>query len=164
MAAEHEQPGVSGTYFLQIDGIPGTSTNIRHQREIEIESYSLGVMTAEAVPGGGGGGGAGKPEFIDFSFTKAPDSTSPLIFKSAVTGTHHKKAVLTADKGGDQPQTYLKITMEDVIVSGFSTSGQSEDSSSEEVSLDYGKITMSSLAPDGTFVTTCWNRKTAKAC
>ena len=49
-------PKTSAVY-LQLDGIPGESTDHRHKGEIDLESFSLGE-TNFATPGHGGGMGA----------------------------------------------------------------------------------------------------------
>jgi type VI protein secretion system component Hcp len=38
-------------YFLKIEGIAGESTDAKHKGEIEVESFSWGVPSAEVVPG-----------------------------------------------------------------------------------------------------------------
>ncbi|MEV6105093.1 type VI secretion system tube protein Hcp [Streptomyces sp. NPDC051940] len=163
-AAEPDQRVPRTTLFLKIDGIPGESTADKHRGEIEIYSYSLGASQS-GTGGAGGGGGTGKVTFSDFTFAKTTDSASPLIFKSVATGTHHKEAVLTAEKGRGRPQPYLTIRLQDVLISGISSAGQEAGTApTDKVTLDFAKVTMTSRAPDGSLVSTCWDVKTSRSC
>ena len=57
------------------------------------------------------------------------------------TGEHLKSALLTCRKAGKDQQEYLKVKMTDVVVSGFQTTGGSNNQPAvDQVSLDFGKI------------------------
>src|SRR3546814_7601784 len=90
--------------------------------------------------GRGGGGGTGKAEFSDINFSKQADKFSPKLVKAAAEGEHIKEVVLTCRKAsgkGGQVE-YLKVTMNDVMVSSYQTggsSGRSEEHTSELHSL-----------------------------
>jgi type VI secretion system secreted protein Hcp len=128
-------------YFLKIDGVDGESTDDKHKGEIDVVSFSWGV-TNSGTAGFGGGQGAGKVVPHDLSFVKVIDKASPTLFIGCATGQHYKNAVLVVRKAGGGQQEYLKITMEDVFVSSFVTSGTGGDSivPSESISLNFGKI------------------------
>ncbi len=131
-------------YFLKLDGVPGESTDHKHKEEIDVESWSWGV-TQSGTAGHGGGSGAGKAVPQDFHFTKKHDKASPVIFINCTTGKHFKSAVLTARKAGEGQQEYLKITMEDVMVSSYQVGG-SEGSNIvpiDQVSLNFSKLEIS---------------------
>src|SRR3546814_2383573 len=81
--------------------------------------------------GRGGGGGTGKAEFSDINFSKQADKSSPKLVKAAAEGEHIKEVVLTCRKAsgkGGQVE-YLKVTMNDVMVSSYQTGGSSGASS-----------------------------------
>lgn len=122
--------------FLKIDGIEGGSANAKHKGEIELESYSLGLSNSGDT-GGGGGGGQGKVVFQDFHFMKYADVSSAKLFEGAATGKHFRSAVLTVEKRrGNTP--YLVVTMTDVLVSSFSSSGATgSEVPLESVSLNF---------------------------
>lgn len=112
-------------YFLKIDGISGESTDDKHKGEIEVESFSWGV-TNTTLTRAGGGAGAGRAQFQDLAFNTRVSKASPSLFLKCATGEHIKQAVLTAttmDAKG-QSQEFLKITLSDVLVSSYQSSGQ----------------------------------------
>lgn len=134
---------MSSDYLLELDGIKGESMDEKHKDKIEIDSFSWGVSNAGNM-GRGGGGGTGKADFQDLTFTKETDKSSPLLVKAAASGEHIKKAVLTARKAGGKggQVEYFKITLEDVMVSSFTTGGNSGSSSIpiDSFSLNYTKM------------------------
>lgn len=134
---------MASDYLLELEGIKGESLDEKHKDKIEIDSFSWGVSN-DGNMGRGGGGGTGKANFQDLHFTKQTDKSSPLLVKSAASGDHIKKAVLTARKaGGKAGQVeYFKITLEDVMVSSFTTGGNAGSSSIpvDQFSLNYTKI------------------------
>ena len=134
---------MASDYLLELDGIKGESTDEKHKDKIEIDSFSWGV-TNDGNMGRGGGGGTGKANSQDLHFTKQTDKASAKLVAAASSGEHIKKAVLTARKaGGKAGQVdYLKITLEDVMVSSFQTGGNSGNSSIpvDSFALNYTKI------------------------
>ncbi len=134
---------MASDYLLELDGIKGESLDEKHKDKIEIDSFSWGVSNAGNM-GRGGGGGTGKADFQDLTFTKQTDKASPLLVKAAASGEHIKKAVLTARKAGGKggQVEYFKITLEDVMVSAFTTGGNAGGSSIpvDSFSLNYTKL------------------------
>ena len=134
---------MASDYLLELDGIKGESLDEKHKDKIEIDSFSWGVSN-DGNMGRGGGGGTGKANFQDLHFTKQTDKSSALLVKSAASGDHIKKAVLTARKAGGKAGQgdYLKITLEDVMVSSFQTGGNAGSSSIpvDSFALNYTKI------------------------
>ena len=124
--------------FIKIDGIPGESKGDKHVDEIDVLSYSWGVtQTGSSVIGGGGG--AGKASFDDLTFSHNLDKASPKLLVFSASGEHIPKVVLTVRKAGTDPQEYLKITLEEVLVSSVKQSG-SGDRPTETVTLNFAKI------------------------
>src|SRR5258705_5385585 len=105
--------------FLKLDGIEGESTDAAHKGEIEVLSFSWGVNQTGSLVGGGGSG-AGKASFQDLHFNTIVSKASPRLFKACATGEHIKKASLSMRKaGGRQQQEFLKIELEEVLVSSY---------------------------------------------
>jgi len=105
-------------FFLKIDGIEGDSQDDKHKNEIHISSISMGATNA----GSGGknqGSGTGKAQVHDIHITKEVDKSTPNIFVNCVSGKHHKTATITARSAGEKPHEYLKITLEEVFISGY---------------------------------------------
>jgi type VI secretion system secreted protein Hcp len=126
-------------WFLKIDGIAGESADVGHKGEIEVLSWSWGV-TNPAGPAGGSGGGSGLPGFSDFVFSTQLSKASPRLFLAAVTGSHHRSAVLTGVRGAVGGSEFVRYTLSDVMVTS-DRHGDSEASvPTEEFALGYAKI------------------------
>ena len=124
---------------LKIDGIEGESQD--KKGEIDILSFSVGA-TQSGTSAQGGGGGAGKVSFSDISVTKHVDKASPKIFEACATGKHIPKAVISVKKAGGSQEEYMKWTLSDVVISGYSTSGSNngDEIPMEQVSFNFAKI------------------------
>lgn len=89
----------------------------------------------------GSGGGAGKANVQDLSFTKYVDASSHALLLACSKGSHQDKANLVVRKAGGTPLEYIKIEMEDVIVTSVSTGGSGgEDRLTENVTLNFSKV------------------------
>ncbi|MDG3005786.1 Hcp family type VI secretion system effector [Paludisphaera mucosa] len=128
-------------YFLKIDGVDGESTDSKHKASIDVESWSWGE-TNSGDAATRGGMGAGKVAMQDFHFVMRVNKATPKLFEKCATGEHIKKAVLTCRKAGKDQQEYLKVTLEDLIVSSYQTggSGHGEVVPVDQVSLNFSKI------------------------
>ena len=127
-------------YFLKIDGIPGESADSKHKDEIQLESFSFG-NTQAGGHGFGGGGGTGKAQFQDLHFSMHVNKASPKLFLACATGEHIKKAVLVARKAGKDQQEYYKVTLTDLLVSSYQSSGAGGSPLPvDSVSLNFAKI------------------------
>jgi type VI protein secretion system component Hcp len=94
---------------------------------------------ATGAHGPGGGGGAGKVAVHDISITKKIDKSSPLLFKACANGKHFPTVVLTMRKAGKGQETYLTITLTNVLISSYQTGGHA-DQPTESLSLNFTKI------------------------
>jgi len=137
--------------FLKLDDIKGESVDDGHKDEIDVLSWSWG-MSQSGTTHSGGGGGAGKVSVNDLSITKNVDKGSPILALSCCNGKHFKKAVLTVRKAGEKPLEYIKITMEEILVSAISTGGSGgQDRITENVTFNFAKFKMeyTPQKPDG---------------
>ena len=124
--------------FLEIDGIPGESTDSKHPGTIEIDSWSFGET--QTISASGGGGGAGKVSMQDIHFmSKTVDKSSAKLFLFCATGEHIKSATLFVRKAGGSVD-YLQIKLTDVLVSSYQTGGSGEELPKESLSLNFAKI------------------------
>jgi type VI secretion system secreted protein Hcp len=136
--------------FAKLGDIKGESLDLKHKDEIEVLSYSWGVANVTpAVPGGGGG--AGKATFQNISIVHNVDKASPSLLQACATGLRLKEATITHRKAGKTQQEYLIIKMNDVIVTGVTHSGPSDQTLSETVNLTFAKVdfTYRAQKPDG---------------
>ena len=84
----------------------------------------------------------GKASVQDLSFTKYVDTATAPLMRACSTGEHIKSALLTVRKaGGKSPVEYIKVTLEECIVSSISTGGSGgEDQLTENVTLNFAKV------------------------
>jgi type VI secretion system secreted protein Hcp len=135
--------------FIKIDGIKGEAQDKAHVAEIDVLAWSWGGSQSGTAHVGGGQG-SGKVNVQDLSFTKYVDSASCALFFKMCKGEHIKDASLVVRKAaGDKPLEYLKLKMEDIIVTNVSTGGSGgEDRLTENVSLNFSKFKMEYFVQD----------------
>jgi len=126
--------------FMKIDGVPGETKDAKHPNEIEVLAWSWGMSNSSSF-GSGGGGGAGKVNIQDLSFTKYVDVSSHALMLRCATGEHIKSCNLIIRKAGKTQQEYIKLTLDEVMVTSVSTGGSGgEDRLTENVSLTFAKV------------------------
>jgi type VI secretion system secreted protein Hcp len=126
--------------FLKLGTIKGESKDKTHGGEIDILAWSWGASNSGTAHVGGGAG-AGKVSVQDLSLTKYVDKASPDIFLNVCNGGHLDDATLIVRKAGTTPLEYIKIVMEDVMITSYSTGGSGgEDRLTENVTLNFAKV------------------------
>jgi type VI secretion system secreted protein Hcp len=126
-------------YFLKVDGIEGESQ--AKPSEIDLLSWSWGAAQSGTMAFGGGGG-AGKVAVQDFSFSMRENKASARLLHACITGQHIASAILEARKAGGKPETFLTITLKQVLVSSFQTGGSWGDPIPvNQVSINFADIT-----------------------
>src|SRR5947209_2693352 len=126
--------------FIKIDKIEGESQDKKHAKEIEVLSWSWGMAQSGSMHAGTGGG-AGKVSVHDLTITKPVDSASHMLLQCCATGKHLANALLTVRKAGGDQQEYLKVHLEEVIVSSVSHGGSGgEEKLTEIVTLNFAKF------------------------
>jgi len=126
--------------FLKLEGVDGESKDDSHKKEIDVLAWSWGASQS-GTGHTGGGSGAGKVSVQDVSVTKYVDSASHLLLLDCCNGQHIKKGTLVVRKAGATPLEYIKLTMEDIIVTHISTGGSGgEDRLTETVTLNFSKF------------------------
>ena len=126
--------------FLKLETIEGESQDKTHAKSVDILAWSWG-MSQSGTTHLGAGGGAGKVNIQDISVTKYVDASSNALLMACCKGTHVTKALLTVRKAGDTPLEYIKIYLEEVLVTSVSTGGSGgEDRLTENISLNFAKV------------------------
>jgi type VI secretion system secreted protein Hcp len=126
--------------FIKIGDIKGESKDAKHKEEIDVLAWSWG-MSNSGTAHIGGGAGAGKVNVQDLSLTKYIDASSNALMQAACSGKHYPEAVLVVRKAGDTPLEYIKITMNDLLITSVSTGGSGgEDRLTENVTLNFAKF------------------------
>ncbi len=127
--------------FIKIGDIKGEAQDSKHKTEIDILAWSWG-MSNSGTTHMGSGGGSGKVSVQDLSFTKYVDSASNALITHCCSGKHIDKAQLVVRKaGGDKPVEYLKVDLEDIVISSISTGGSGgEDRLTENIALNFARF------------------------
>ena len=126
--------------FLEMDGIQGEAQDKGHAGAIQVLGWAF-EMSNTLSTSSGGGAGVGKVAVHDISITKWVDKATTDLMKACATGQHIKKAVLFVRKSGERPVEYLKVTLEDILISGLSINGnRSDDRPTESISLNFSKF------------------------
>jgi type VI secretion system secreted protein Hcp len=139
--------GAAVDYFLKLDGVDGESRLEPGAVDVDGYSYEIrsprdaasGQASGKRSAAGGGGGGS----VSDITFMCKLGKATPKLMLACATGEHIKQAILVCRKtGGDGiPVTFLKITMSDVMVSSYSSTGASGDVvPTDSFSLNFTKI------------------------
>ncbi|HEY4185933.1 MAG TPA: type VI secretion system tube protein Hcp [Polyangia bacterium] len=149
--------------FLKIDDLVGDSLDEKHPNEIQVLSWSWG-MSQSGSTHAASGGGSGKVNVQDLTFMKNIDTTTTNLIKMCCSGNHFKHALLTVRKaGGKAAVEYLKIKMQDLIISNISTGGSGgSDLITESVTLNFAKVSVDYTPQDktgaaGSVMSAAWN-------
>jgi type VI secretion system secreted protein Hcp len=138
--------------FLKIATVPGESTDDKHKDWIEVLSYSWGVsQTGSGSRSTAGARSSERCDHHDFSIVKVLDKASAKLFLSCCKGEHIKDVTLQLSRATGDKQQYMEYKLEDVIISSVRPGGSSHSHESlplEEVSFNYGKITLKYTATD----------------
>ena len=128
--------------FAKIGDIKGESLDDKHKDEVEVLSFSWGVLNSGSIVSGGGSG-AGKATFHDLSFVHDVDKASPVLMQACATGVHLKEATITHRKAGKGQHEFLIVKMNDVIITSVTHGGSSADNGyPENVSLAFAKVNL----------------------
>ncbi len=128
--------------FLELDGIKGETSDksFKSKNAMDILAWSWGMSNTGTFHSGTGGG-AGKANFQDISVTKYIDLASPNLMLFCANGKHIAKGTITVRKAGENPLEYLKISLENILVTSYSTGGSGgEERLTENVSLNFAKV------------------------
>ncbi len=142
---------MAGDIFLKVDGIKGEATDVNHQHEIEIASWSWGISEA-FISSGGTGIVGGKPKVSDFLVSKRVDSASPNLLKACLTVKHISEVVLTQRRNGAGKLNFLTIALQDVLISSLNDAGDGAPFPTENVAFVFTKVIYEyvPLKPNGT--------------
>lgn len=136
---------MSSNMYIKIDGIETSTTAAGHEKEIEVLSWSHGfVQPTSPTRSGAGSGTVEQATHQNLTFTKYLDAGTNALLKYCWSGKQLKQATLTCYRSSgatdNKPVEYLKVVMDNVVISNYSVSGGPGDIPVENVSLDYGVI------------------------
>lgn len=129
---------MSERWFLRLDGIAGDSTDDRHEDEIEVQSWSIGVSRSGSTTAGGSG--AGRSDLQELQITAPLSAASPQIFLLAVTGRHLSGATLSGVRQGEHARDFFTIRLAEVTATRYRLGDEADAAPMDQFSLDYGRI------------------------
>ena len=122
--------------FLKLGDIKGESKDDKHTGEIDVLSWSWGVVADRHHGGTAAAAAPARRTSSDLNFMHALDKASPVLMTTCATGEHIKEATLMSRKAGKGQQEYLIIKMNDILVTSVQPSGSSEHPM-ESVSMQF---------------------------
>lgn len=128
--------------FLKIETVSGESIDEVHKGEIDLLSWTFGASQTGTAHVGGGAG-AGRVQVQDLTLTKQVDRSSAILFSLCCKGTHLTKVQITVREAGGSPLEYLKVHLEKVLITGYSTGGTGSgnvDRLLETVTLNFARV------------------------
>lgn len=126
--------------FIKIEGIEGESQDFYHKGEIDLLRWDWTVSQPSNMHTGCGGG-AGKTTVYDLCFKHYFDKASTSLLKYCLSGKHIPEAVLTVRKSGGNPLEFLKITLQEIVITSVDSVGEIYmPSPIEKVSLQFARV------------------------
>jgi type VI secretion system secreted protein Hcp len=127
--------------YMKVDGIDGAVKG-KYKGLIELQSCQFGTHRNITAPTGRGSERrAAPPSVSEIVVTKEQDTTSTALFRESLTGSG-KKVVIEFVKG-DPPTPYMRVALDDVLISSFSVSGHGGGNSAkplESLSLNFSRV------------------------
>ncbi|MTD26644.1 Hcp family type VI secretion system effector [Erwinia sorbitola] len=128
--------------FIKISGIEGESQDFAHKGEIDVRRWYWAVSQTSNMHSGSGGG-AGKSTVHDLFFDHYIDKTTPTLLQYCLNGKHIPEVILTVRKAGGTPLEYLKIIMQEVIISAVIPVGNNTiRCPREKIGLSFSRVKM----------------------
>jgi len=128
--------------FLELEGVKGETVDktFKSKNAIDVLAWNWGMSNTGTFHHGSGGG-AGKANFQDIAVTKHVDKATADLMLFCANGKHLAKGTLTCRKAGDNPLEYMKISMQQILVSSYATGGAAGDErTTETVTLNFAKV------------------------
>jgi type VI secretion system secreted protein Hcp len=128
--------------YLKVDNVTGEAVDTDHQSWIEVDNFSWGLSNPASFAINKGGQ-ATQANFGPLVISKHTDQASSALAMICANGGHPGKATLSCMKlDGTSRVEYLKIELENVMVTDFQWGGSGGDQIvNETCSLIFNKIT-----------------------
>lgn len=127
--------------YCKIDGIDGESSDAKHDKWVELDSYTMEVSQPVSGESRTGGRSAGKADFKEFVIKKTVDKSTPDLHIYCASGKHIPKVEIECCLASEDKHVFMKYTLENVIISRINSGGSHDETRpAETVSFRYGKI------------------------
>ncbi|WP_034943891.1 Hcp family type VI secretion system effector [Erwinia oleae] len=101
--------------FIKLNGIHGNSQDERHKGAIDMLWWRWGVHNSSK------NGHCGRFTVNDLVFDHYTDTASPALLRYCASGKHLSEAVITLRKPGNPPLEYIRIVLQDIIITRVHT-------------------------------------------
>jgi type VI secretion system secreted protein Hcp len=126
--------------FLKLDGIKGETQDAQHKGEIEVLNWNW-ALTNTGSAHYGQGMGAGKVQVGDIHILKRVDTSTAVLMKACSTGQHIASGALTVRKAGGTALEYMKIDLQQILVSSVRPSSDPNSPFlMEDVALNFAQF------------------------
>ena len=131
--------------YCKYEGIPGDVTSGKYKDQIQVNSMNFGVGRGISMEVGNlRNRESTRPSLSEISISISAEASCIELFKQACGGSAGKKVEFSLVQTSEaSEQEYLKIELEDVLISGFSFGSDFTNAPSLNINLSYSKITVS---------------------
>jgi len=128
--------------YVDYEGIKGNVTAKDYEDFMDVMSFDFGVSRAVTMEAGNmSNREATRPALSEITLVKQADNSANALFKESVTGAAGKKVIIhLVQTGAEQVQEFMNYELENVIVSGYSISANSDGDPIETITLSYSGI------------------------
>lgn len=130
--------------YLQVDGIPGESTDSKHKEWIEIKKYEHHVdQPVSSSASSGGSRASERANHGEFIITKELDKATPKFYLYACNGSNIPSIVLQLCRATGDKQLYMEYELKNVLVSRVEALGDCGADGNlplERVAFNYDEI------------------------
>jgi type VI secretion system secreted protein Hcp len=110
--------------WIKMPDVKGEATDAEHKDEIDIDSYSWGMV--HPIDSSGTGQSIGESRASELVVSKSICKATPNLMKFCLNAKSFPEVLLTCRKRGENPIDYLKITMKNAVVSSVQNNGSGE--------------------------------------
>ncbi|WP_147197904.1 type VI secretion system tube protein Hcp [Pantoea sp. CCBC3-3-1] len=126
--------------FIKFKGIAGESQDPVHKDEIEVLNWNWSLSQTSNMHSGSGGG-SGKCTVKDLCFEHYIDKASPNLLQYCLVGKPISEAILTMRKAGGAPLEYIRITLQEIIITQVQPTGvYNMYGPREDVKLSFARV------------------------
>ncbi len=154
--------------FAKFSAFDGESKDSKHSGWVDVLSWAYAVSQSSSTHTGGGAG-VGKANFSELVITHYVDKATANFLKYCASGKPVPTVELSCCKSGDGQQEYMKVTLNDVLITHVRPVGATNSPRViEEVGMSYAKIKVEVKEQNadgsmGAAVTGAWDVKLNKS-
>jgi len=135
--------------FIQFPGITGNVTSANHVGWVAVDSVDFGVQRKVSTNVGRVSDREGSiPNFTELTLYKSLDKSTPYLFQAFCKHTVMNQVELDVCSTGANLDPYVKYTLSNVVVSSHQHFIRADATPSEEVKLNFTKISISYIGRD----------------